>query len=188
MGDGGSGLPCPKRIYKAAIDVFTLRARLWSMLREIARILDDWLIDRDLEAAADGLARPRACTIRVLGQAALLEAALPLRLAATRDVDVRADYDDGVRRKFEALLAAQGRELDPVGHEAWMPRETRYAEIFRGKFVRLLLAEAEAVLLSKARKAPERNRRLLTEYLALGASARFFELAAKYHVDLEQFA
>jgi hypothetical protein len=158
------------------------------MLREIARVLDEWLIDSDFEAAAEGLVRPRPCTIRVLGQAALLEAALPLRLAATRDVDVRADYEDAVRRKFEALLAAEGRELDPVGHEAWMPRETRYDEVFRGKFVRLQLADAEAVLLSKARKAPQKNRRLLTEYLAFGPSDRFFELAAKYQIDLEQFA
>jgi hypothetical protein len=123
----------------------------------------------------------------VLGQAALLEAALPLRLAATRDVDVRADYDDAVRRKFESLLAAQGRDLDPVGHEAWMPRETRYEEIFRGRFVRLMLADPEAVLISKARSAARKNRRLLTEYLALGPSDRFFELAAKYQIDLEQF-
>lgn len=44
-----------------------------------------------------------------------------------------------------------------------------------------------AVLLSKALKAPAKNRSLLTEYLAMGASERFLELAEKYHLDLEQF-
>jgi hypothetical protein len=158
------------------------------VLRDVARLLDEWLIDREVEARADGLPRPRSCTIRVIGQAALLEAGLPLRLAATRDVDVRADYDDAVRRRFAALLAAEGRELDPVAHEAWMPKETRYSEIFRGKFVRLLLADADAILISKAKMAPAKNRQLLTEYLALGPSDRFFELAQKYDVDLEKFS
>jgi hypothetical protein len=56
-----------------------------------------------------------------------------------------------------------------------------------GPFVRLLLAEPEAILLSKAIKAPDKNRALITEYLAQGASDRFLELAKKYNLDLEQF-
>jgi hypothetical protein len=88
---------------------------------------------------------------------------------------------------FERLLAREGRELDPLGHEIWMPEETRYSELFVGSFVRLLLAESDAVLVSKALKAPRKNRPLLTEYLAQGPSARFLELATKYSLDLEQF-
>ena len=60
--------------------------------------------------------------------------------------------------------------------------------IFRGKFVRLLLADADAILISKAKMAPAKNRQLLTEYLALGPSDRFLELAQKYDVDLEMFS
>ena len=100
---------------------------------------------------------------------------------------MKADYQDSVRREFERLLAAEGRELDPLGHEIWMPAETRYSEVFTGKFVRLLLADPEAVLVSKALKAPAKNGPLLTEYLARGASDRFFELTKKYSVNLEQF-
>jgi hypothetical protein len=116
-----------------------------------------------------------------------MELKLPFALALTKDVDVQADYDDAVRREFARLLAAEGRDLDPPGHEIWMPRETRYAELFQGRFVAMLLADAEAVLLSKASKAPIKNKLLLTEYLASGASERFLQLAAKYRVDLEQF-
>ena len=128
-----------------------------------------------------------ACTIHVLGQTALFEAALPLRLAATRDVDARADYDDATRREFARLLAREGRELDPLADEIWMPPGTRYTELFQGKLVRVLLAEPEAVLVSKALKAPSKNQPLLTEYLARGPSERFLELARKHAVDLEQF-
>jgi hypothetical protein len=157
------------------------------MLVRLARELDAWVVDRNLEARAAGLLSMRSCTIRVLGQTALFEAGVPLTLAATKDVDVRADYEDGVRREFERLLAREGRELDPLGHEIWMPEETRYSELFVGSFVRLLLAESDAVLVSKALKAPRKNRPLLTEYLAQGPSARFLELATKYSLDLEQF-
>lgn len=157
------------------------------MLAEIAVKLDRWMIDRNLEAEADGLPRLRPCTIRVLGQSALLEVALPVPLAATRDVDVRADYEDAVRRQFAALLATRGYELEPLAHEIWMPRETRYATTFQGKLVQLMLAEPEAILVSKALKAPDKNHALLTEYLALGPTPRFWELAKKYSVNLERF-
>jgi hypothetical protein len=157
------------------------------MLVRLAERLDAWVLAENIAARAEGLLAIRACTIRLLGQVALFEAHVPLALAATKDVDVKADYEDSVRREFERLLAAEGRELDPLGHEIWMPTETRYSELFAGKFVRLLLAEAEAVLVSKALKAPVKNGPLLTEYLASGASDRFFELAQRYSLDLEQF-
>ena len=157
------------------------------MLPRLAKALDDWVIEQNLAARAEGMLAIRPCTIRVLGQTALFEAHVPLTLAATRDVDVRADYEDSVGRQFERLLAAEGRELDPLGHEVWMPTETQYSELYSGRFVRLLLADPEAVLVSKALKAPVKNRPLLTEYLAQGASDRFLKLASKYAVDLEQF-
>jgi hypothetical protein len=158
------------------------------VLKELARKLDAWIADQNLLAAEEGLLRIKACTIRVVGQTALMEAKLPLHLLVTRDVDVKADYEDAVRRRFAELLADEGLELDPLGHEIWMPAETRYDPLFDGKWVRLLVAEAEAVLLSKALKAPTKNRSLIGDYLALGPSKRFLVLATKYQLDLEQFA
>jgi hypothetical protein len=157
------------------------------VLIELGRELDAWVIDRNVAASAEGLLQTRKCTIRVVGQTALLEAKVPLTLAATRDVDVFADYEDAVRREFARLLARAGRELDPLGHEIWMPSETRYDELYAGKMVRVLLAEADAVLLSKGLKAPVKNAPLLTEYLASGPSERFLALARKYRLDLERF-
>ena len=95
-----------------------------------------------------------------------------------------ADYQDPVRREFQRLLAKEGRELDPLGREIWMPHETRYTELFNGKLLRVLVAEPEAVLVSKALKAPAKNGPLITEYIASGPSPRFFELATKYAVNL----
>lgn len=149
--------------------------------------LDAWVAKENAVLRADGLPGYRTCEIRVLGQTALLLADTGLHLAATQDVDVRADYPFAVQKKFEALLAREGLHLDPVGHEAWMPAETEYREIYAGVNVRGLIAEADFVLISKALKAPAKNRTLLVEYLAWGPSERFLELAETYDVDLEAF-
>jgi hypothetical protein len=157
------------------------------VLEAVARELDAWIADQNVMAGAQGMLRIKPCTIRVVGQSALLEARLPLRLLATRDVDVKADYEDAVRRRFAELLARGGLELDPLGHEIWMPKETRYEPLFEGRWVTLLVAEPEAVLVSKGLKAPTKNRALLIDYLALGPTKRFVVLAQKYRLDLEQF-
>lgn len=157
------------------------------MLKGVAQQLDRWIAEQNRLCRQEGAPLLKPCTIKVLGQAALLEANLGIALAVTNDVDVRADYEWSIERTFEQLLAEAGRALDPLGHEEWMPRETRYNDHFRGPFVHLLLAEPEAILLSKALKAPDKNRVLITEYLARGASERFLDLAEKYGLDLEQF-
>lgn len=157
------------------------------MLLEVAEKLDDWIAAQNREAQQEGFPRLPSSTIKVLGQTALMEAGVKLTLAATNDVDVQADYPYAVQKEFARLLAAEGRELDPLGHDVWMPRETRYKELFVGRYVRVLLADQDAVLLSKALKAPERNRSLIVEYLALGASERFLGLARKHKLDVEQF-
>jgi hypothetical protein len=119
---------------------------------------------------------------------ALFERELKLNLVATQDVDVIArNFSYSARKEFERLLAMHNLILDPVGHEAWMPKETEYEVFYAGTFVTLKVADEEAVLLSKATKAPEKNAALLTEYLASGPSERFMALAEKYHLNLEQF-
>jgi len=102
-------------------------------------------------------------------------------------VAVLADYDFAIEKEFRRLLALRGRELDSLGGEVWMPKETTYEPLFAGSFVELLVADAESVLVSKGLKASRKNQPLLTEYLAGGASARLLKLAAKYRLDLEQF-
>ncbi len=68
-----------------------------------------------------------------------------------------------------------------------MPRETEYTEFYFGKWVKAYLAKIEFVMISKAKKAPEKNKALIIEYIAVGPSKSFFELAAKYKVDLDSF-
>lgn len=156
-------------------------------LAQIFRALDQWVARENIRARVEGTRAYRRCTVRVLGQSALWAAGVDLTLTATRDLDAYADYEWEVQRELERLLAENGKILDPHGHEVWMPRQTRYNPLYQGTFVEALVADVDAVLISKALKAADKNRGLVTEYLSKGASERFFELARKYHVDLEQF-
>ena len=156
-------------------------------LAEIFLALDQWVARESVRARAEETPAYRRCSVRVLGQSALWAAGVDLTLTATQDLDAYGDYEWPVQRELERLLAENGKVLDPHGHEVWMPKETRYDPLYEGTFVEALVADADAVLISKALKAAEKNTALITEYLAKGASERFFELARKYRVDLEQF-
>ncbi|MGB5284935.1 MAG: hypothetical protein WBN29_10525 [Polyangiales bacterium] len=156
-------------------------------LPELFLALDQWVAKENVRARTDGMLPHKKCTIRVLGQAALWVGKPDLTLTATQDLDAYADFEWAVQRELERLLAKEGKVLDPHGHEVWMPRETRYDPLYKGTHVEAFVADPDAVLISKASKAAEKNKSLITEYLAKGASERFFELAQKYDVDLEQF-
>jgi hypothetical protein len=156
-------------------------------LVQVFRALDQWVARENIRARAEGTPAYRSCSVRVLGQSALGAAGVDLTLTVTQDLDAYGDYEWAVQRELERLLADNGKVLDPHGHEVWMPRETRYDPLYQGTFVEALVADADAVLISKALKGAEKNRALVTEYLAKGASERFFKLAQKYRVDLEQF-
>lgn len=156
-------------------------------LRDTFAALDQWVARENVRARAAETPAHKKCTIRVLGQSALWLAEVDLALTTTRDLDAYADYEWAVQQELERLLSKDGAMLDPHGHEVWMPRETRYNPLYQGRHVEALVADPDAVLISKAARAPEKNRALITEYLAKGASERFFELARKHDVDLEQF-
>ena len=157
------------------------------MLKSIAVKLEAWVINQNLEAREQGMLLLKPCRIRVLRQTALLESKAPLQLNVTNDVDVYANYEHPIELEFQRLLAEQGKELDPVGHEIWMPSETRYTDLFTGDYVTMQIADIDCVLLSKALKAPQKNRALIVEYLAADATKRFLAMAKRYALDLEQF-
>jgi len=156
------------------------------MIKECAKKLDKWLVDENKKRAETGTL-PLKCTIKVIGQTALIEAGLKMQLAATMDVDFREQLHGIVREKLAQFLSEYGKQIDPVGHEAWMPEETEYHEIFSGKFVECFIAIPEYVLISKAKMAPSKNKNLIIEYLGTSPTPLFFELATKYGVNLEDF-
>ena len=156
------------------------------MLKEVCKALDKWLVGENRERAETGAILLR-CEIHIIGQTALLEARLGIRLAATMDVDLHEQLHGPILQKLDELLAVHGKKIDPVGHEAWMPKETKFSTIYAGKFVKGFVAQAEYVLISKAKMAREKNKNLIIEYLGTQPSPLFLQLAMKYEINLEEF-
>ena len=128
-----------------------------------------------------------SCEIQVIGQTALLEAQLGIQLAATMDVDLHNQLHGVVRHKLDELLSFYGKKIDPVGHEAWMPKETKFHLIYEGKFIKCFIAQPEYILISKARMAKEKNKNLIIEYVGAQPTPLFLKLAKKYEINLEDF-
>lgn len=155
------------------------------MLKQIAQELDIWAGNENQRADSENLASIPKTEIYIVGQTALLEADLNISIAATMDVDSYIELAYRLRIKFDELLQKQGRHLDPVGHEAWMPEETKYTFLYEGKVVSLAIADPVYIILSKAKKAPIKNRQLILDYIASpDLNKELFDLALKYKVDL----
>lgn len=157
------------------------------MLYKIFEELDHKILTTNQELRAEGALEIPHFFIKVLGQTALIEASIELNLFATVDVDAYANFNWLAKSLFSEVLSKYGLFYDELSSEIWMPKETEYLSYFKGKSFESYLARAEYILLSKLLKAPEKNRILLLEYLAKGASDLFLNLCAQYQVDLEDF-
>lgn len=157
------------------------------MLKGVFENLDAWAVERNLNAI-DACERFLPVTdILIIGQTALLEAKFDFPVVATMDVDAYKEITYRIKVKFEELLAIKGKHLDPVGHEAWMPDETEFKTIHDGKIIIGKIAEPVFVIISKAKKSPEKNKFLIADYLASQCrDDRIFDLADKYQIDLEK--
>jgi hypothetical protein len=156
------------------------------MLKEVFKKFDKWIEGENTERDATG-AQKLKCDVYIIGQTALLEAKLQIQLAATMDVDLFRQLHGPMREKLDVLFAQYGKKIDPVGHEAWMPIETQFDLLFSGKFASCFIAKPEYILISKAKKAPIKNKNLIIEYIGNKPSKLFFDLAKKYEVRLEDF-
>ena len=154
------------------------------MLKSIFEKLDRWIAEQNTNAIKQSFLPIQKSTFRVVGQSALFEAKLGLDMAATVDVDALNNAGFSVLAKCSELLALEGLEYDQLSNEIWMPEETKYIELFRGKWLEAFLALPEYIMLSKAKMNMAKNRALLREYIASEAPARFFELCEHYAVNL----
>ena len=157
------------------------------MIKKVLKQLDSWITQENQYVSTEGGLRIGKFTIKILGQHALFEAQIDLHLSATQDVDAKMNCDYAVKKKFNELLKPHGKHLDELSHEIWMPKETKYDDFYMGKNFKSYLAKPEYILLSKALKAPEKNKNLIIEYIAKGPDEVFLDLAKKYKVILEDF-
>ncbi|MCX6119926.1 MAG: hypothetical protein NT027_20515, partial [Proteobacteria bacterium] len=147
--------------------------------------LDQWIDSQNLEAHRDGFRPIPKCEFRVVGQLALMEANLNLPIAATQDFDAFHNAHHLVMTKLNHLLSVNGLIFDMLSTEIWMPDEVQYVDVYAGKWVSVVRARPEYIMLSKAKMALEKNRVLLRQYISSRPPVIFFDLCLKYNVNLD---
>ena len=105
-----------------------------------------------------------------MGQMSLLtNRTISAQIKLIGTVDVDASIDGGpyswVGKKFAQILAAKGLELDKYADEIWLPKNATFQKVFSGKILTCLRLDPLDALVSKAVKAPEKNRILIRQAL-----------------------
>lgn len=138
-------------------------------LNKFGADLDKKIIEADNAAYEDGrLLNPKKIEIKVVGQVSLLADTYlgsEIELEATSDFDAYIKASTEIERILFELLKEYGFVYDTLSPEIWMPSDTQWESCFEGDFVKVLKASAIDVLTSKAIKAKEKNRKLITKAL-----------------------
>tara|TARA_R110002049_G_scaffold215980_2_gene387380 strand:+ start:1228 stop:1719 length:492 start_codon:yes stop_codon:yes gene_type:complete len=141
-------------------------------LHKIGLELDKRISDADEKSYADqgiGLI-PKDIEMKIMGQMALLadeEISSRIELNATFDVDAHIKASVEVLRILDQLLKENGLALDMLSDEIWMPPDTVWETFYEGDYVKILKARPTDVLVSKAVKAPIKNKRLIMDAIAI---------------------
>lgn len=151
-------------------------------MKQIFKELDNWIIQ---EKSSETHSIINECYFKILGQTALFEAKCDLTLIETADVDAYTNANFTILKKLDELLKESGKHYDYHSNEIWMPGDTTYIDFYNGYYVTAKIAKEEYVLISKAKKAPEKNYNLILEYIAKKPSKLFFDLVEKYDVNLD---
>lgn len=138
------------------------------ILRAIFKDLEACLIEENARREAENLPRLPKAEIKVLGQMALLLDAFLVRvlpLAATNDVDALIKGNVYVQQQFRHLLRAKNLNYDDLSTEIWLPKEHQFIIFHDSEVLCCSYLDPMSALVSKALKAPMKNRNLIRKAL-----------------------
>lgn len=127
--------------------------------------LDHRIIQENDERKQSGALLILPVKIRILGQTALLLSNLPFPIAGTMDLDACVDGDYLARKILSELLLPEGLYLESDDPLIWMPKDTKFYPFYEGGRVDVFIAEAVAVIASKAKFKREKDKKLIRNYL-----------------------
>jgi hypothetical protein len=111
-----------------------------------------------------------------------------LHLAQTADLDAFLQMDHFVKMELKKLLHEEGFVYDEDSHPIWIPPAARFEAVFKFKNFAVLSIDAESALVSKAVKAPEKNKLLIREAIASGLFPSLVDRLQENGGKLELFA
>lgn len=136
---------------------------------EIFHKLDEKIRVLNLEIRNEGLTSYKKVEITLLGQVSLLvnsDVSIALTLTQTADLDALLKAEHKVKVEFKKILEEYGYVYDEDSPYIWIPPQAHFKALFDFKYVLVKVLDAESALVSKAVKAPEKNKILIREALA----------------------
>lgn len=138
-------------------------------LLEVFTKLDQSVEKENLRRRNDGVLPLKRSKVIILGQMSLLvdsKVAARLALAQTGDMDAKLDMDFFVKQELKKFLAEKGLVYDEDSDKIFIPKNSSELELFEFRNVVVKRLDPESVLVSKAVKAPDKNRPLIQDATA----------------------
>lgn len=132
---------------------------------------------------------PKA-TVKLLGQMSLFaneKSSAVLTLAQTADLDAFLSMVGIIQSEFEKILVSEGLIYDKFSHEIWIPPNSKFNVLFEFENLTIESIDPESALVSKAVKAPVKNKLLIREALASDQFPNLAERIIKAGGRLENF-
>lgn len=159
-------------------------------LRELlSNALQNRLSRLNLEREKDGLPRLSTLKVKILGQMALSlnnKASNLLHIAQTLDVDAWLEGDFSARNAFKDIIKEIALVYDELSSEIWIPDNAKFEKIIESPELVIEILDPIAALTSKAVKAPNKNKILIVEALAVYGE-QLAEEIIRYGGDLNFF-
>lgn len=127
--------------------------------------------------------------IRILGQMSLLlneKVTAALHPVSTMDVDAFWEGDRTALELFRKCLKKHSLEYDNDSHLVWIPPESRYDPLFDAPLVQCEVIQPLYAIVSKAVKAPEKNRIIVRNAIGFFGE-ELIQLLLKYGVKPAEF-
>jgi len=143
------------------------------------------------ERLEEGGLRVSRAEVILLGQMSLLvnkKVSAILSLAQTADIDAQLDMDSVVKKELTSILKKYGLIYDEDSKLIWIPPGAKFEILFDLKKVVVKSIDPESALVSKAVKAPVKNKQLIREAIASGKFKTLIARIEKNGGKLEFFA
>jgi hypothetical protein len=103
------------------------------------------------------------------------------------DLDATLDMDHNVKQELRAMLRDHGYVYDEDSGLIWIPEGTRFLLFLELDNIVVESIDAESALVSKAVKAPEKNRQLIRQAIASNQFPTLVDRILKGGGNLEEF-
>jgi hypothetical protein len=110
-----------------------------------------------------------------------------LNLTQTADLDATLTMDDTVKEELKSLLRNNGYMLDEDSNLIWIPEGAEFLPFLELNNLVVESIDPESALVSKAVKAPEKNRQLIRQAIASNQFPTLVDRILKNHGKLEAF-